>query len=77
MTRSILVATPHPTFGELLRLSLEERGDYLVNQVETGQQALAKTNTQELALAILDSDLADLPLIDLVRTLHAQHPGMR
>ena len=77
MTRSVLVATPHPTFGELLRLSLEESGEYLVSQVETGQQALAKTNTQELALAILDSDLADLPFIDLVQTLHTQHPGMR
>jgi DNA-binding response OmpR family regulator/REP element-mobilizing transposase RayT len=77
MTWSVLVATPHPTFGELLRLSLEESGDYQVSQVETGQQALAKTNGQGLALAILDSDLADLPFIDLVRTLHAQHPGMR
>jgi putative transposase len=77
MTRSILVATPHPTFGELLRLSLEESGEYLVSQVETGRQALAKTNGKGLALAILDSDLADLPLLDLVRTLHSQHPGMR
>ena len=30
MTRSVLVATPHPTFGELLRLSLEESGEYQV-----------------------------------------------
>ena len=77
MTRSVLVATPHPTFGELMRLSLEESGDYVVSQVETGQQAIAKTNDQGLALAILDSDLADLPFVDLVRTLHTQHPGMR
>ena len=77
MTRSVLVATPHPTFGELLRLSLEENGDYQVSQVETGQQALAATNGKVLALAILDSDLADLPFNDLVQSLHAQHPGMR
>ncbi len=77
MTRSVLVATPHPTFGELLRLSLEESGDYQVSQVETGQQALAATHDKALALAILDSDLADLPFNDLVQSLHAQHPGMR
>jgi REP element-mobilizing transposase RayT/DNA-binding response OmpR family regulator len=77
MTWSVLVATPHPTFGELLRLSLEESGDYQISQVESGQQALAATNGKVLALAILDSDLADLPFSDLVQSLHSQHPGMR
>ena len=71
------MATPHPTFGELLRLTLEESGEYVVSQVETSQQALAETNGLGFALAILDSDLVDLPFIELVQTLHTQHPGMR
>ncbi len=77
MTRSILVVTPHPTFGELVRLSLEESGDYQVSQAETGYQALAETDGQELSLAILDSDLTDQPFTDLVRTLQSHHPGLR
>jgi REP element-mobilizing transposase RayT/DNA-binding NarL/FixJ family response regulator len=77
MTRSVLVATPHPTFGELIRLSLEESGDYQVSQVETGRQALADTDGKGLALAILDSDLTDQPFTNLVRNLHSTHPGLR
>ena len=77
MTRPVLVATPHPTFGELLRLSLEESGDYRVSQVETGHQALANSDGEVFALAILDSDLADMPFPDLAKSLCALHPGLR
>jgi REP element-mobilizing transposase RayT len=61
----------------MMRLSLEESGGYQVSQVETGQQALADTDGKELALAILDSDLADQPFTNLVRNLHSIHPGLR
>jgi hypothetical protein len=37
MARFVLAATPHPSFGEQMRLSLEESGDYQVSQVETGR----------------------------------------
>ena len=77
MTRPVLVVTPHPNFGELLRLSLEESGDYQVSQFESGRQALANSEGKIFALAILDSDLTDLPFPDLVRTLQSLYPGLR
>ena len=77
MTTPVLVATPHPTFGELLCLSLEENGEYQVKQVETARQALDCSGNLDFVLAILDSDLADQPFPELVRTLHSLQPGLR
>jgi CheY-like chemotaxis protein len=61
MAKNILVATPQPAFGELLRLSLEESGRYRVRLVQTGGEALSSAEHIVFSLAILDASLAEPP----------------
>jgi REP element-mobilizing transposase RayT/DNA-binding response OmpR family regulator len=77
MQKYILVATPQTAFGELLRLSLEELGNYQVYQVQTSEQALANANRMNYGLAILDADLRGLGLPSLVQALRYFHPDIR
>jgi REP element-mobilizing transposase RayT len=65
MTVPILVATPHAAFGELLRISLEEGGQYQVRLVQTAKEARASAMRATYQLAILDADLVDEPFIPL------------
>ena len=73
----VLVATPYAAFGDLLRLSLEESGDYETRIVSTGLDALDAALDFPVHLAILDSDLTDWPVRDLARKLLERRPTMR
>ena len=61
MAYSILVATAHTPFGELIRLSLEETRRYRVQVVGSGAEAEQQLNLNAYTLAIVDGDLQDLP----------------
>jgi ActR/RegA family two-component response regulator/REP element-mobilizing transposase RayT len=76
MAKNILVATPQPAFGELLRLSLEESGRYRVRLVKTGRDALASAELSVFALAILDAALAEPPFSYVVNGLRIRWPGL-
>jgi REP element-mobilizing transposase RayT/ActR/RegA family two-component response regulator len=76
MAKNILVATPQPAFGELLRLSLEESGRYRVRLVKTGRDALASAELSVFALAILDASLAEPPFPYVVNGLRIRWPGL-
>ncbi|MEM5774167.1 MAG: hypothetical protein AAGU05_04130, partial [Anaerolineaceae bacterium] len=67
MPKQILVASPHLAFGELLRLSLEESGQYRVRLVQTGGEARGSVGKAIFALLILDADLKDGPFGGFVR----------
>jgi DNA-binding response OmpR family regulator/REP element-mobilizing transposase RayT len=73
----ILVATPDFTFGELLRASLAENGDYNVHLVQTGSEVLSCAASTLYALAILDAHISDEPFIPLARSLQALTPNLR
>lgn len=77
MSVSILVATPHAAFGELLRLSLEESGQYQVRLVQNAKEARASAGRSNYQLAILDSDLSDEPFVALCLELISQMPQLR
>jgi REP element-mobilizing transposase RayT/DNA-binding NarL/FixJ family response regulator len=77
MSVSILVATPHAAFGELLRLSLEESNQYKVRLVLTAKEALASASRSAFQLAILDSDLSEGQFVSLCHDLISQLPQMR
>lgn len=77
MSASILVATPHKAFGELLRLSLEESGQYKVRFVTTANEARTCASQSTFQAAILDSDLEDGSFIALSRDLTDQCAGIR
>ncbi len=73
----VLVATPYVAFGDLLRLSLEESGDYEIRIVSTGFDVLEAALERPVHLAILDSDLPDWPVRELARKLLERRPTMR
>jgi DNA-binding response OmpR family regulator len=77
MTINILVASAHPAFGELLRLSLEKGGNYHVKLVRSGTEVLTTVNREKFELSILDADIKDQPFISLVQNLRVQFPSMR
>lgn len=77
MAANVLVATPHDTFGELLRISLEESGQYRVHLAKTATLALTLSEKVLFTLAILDADLSDFPIALLAHKLLARNPEMR
>ena len=77
MTINILVATPQTSFGELLRLCLEESSKYRVRLVQNGHEALAASGRINFDLAILDAALTDQPFPTLIHSLTEPNPGLR
>ncbi len=77
MAKKILVATPHPAFGELLRISLEENGPYQVRLVQSGKEAQSIGARNSFAMAILDCDLNQPGVVDVARSLQDRIPDMR
>lgn len=77
MSVSVLVATPHTAFGELIRLSLEEDGRYQVRVVSTAREAAAAVINPYYRVVILDCDLPDLPLSEISAVLLHDHPGLK
>ena len=77
MPTNILVATPQPIFGELLRLSLEESGLYQVRLAQTADQALAIAARIAFCIAILDTDLPGQPFALVVQRIRSLCPGLR
>lgn len=75
-SRVILVATPNPAFGELLRLSLEESGRYTVRLVQSGSEALASASRLRYDLVILDASISDHPFASLEHVLLEQQPDL-
>ncbi len=77
MPKQILVASPHLAFGELLRLSLEESGQYRVRLVHSGAEARSSAGRAIFSLLILDADLTDCPFAELAREIREQQPQAR
>jgi REP element-mobilizing transposase RayT len=77
MLASILVATPHAAFGELLRISLEESGQYQVRLVMSGREARASAGRGSFQLAILDTALTDEAFVPLCMDLLDLQKGIR
>ena len=77
MPTYILVATPQIAFGELIRISLEEGGNYRVRLVQTSAELLSSAGHTDFAMAILDSDLGQDSFISLAQTLQEKLPNLQ
>lgn len=77
MTVSVLVATPHQAFGELLRLSLEEEGRFRARLVHSAHEAAGTLSAPDYQIAILDGDLPDMSLSELVSQLKSGLPSLK
>ncbi len=76
MAIPVLLVTPGEGFGELIRQTLEDGGDYRVVLVDNGADALARVQQQPFVLAILDGDVKDIPLVALGRKLLSWYPDI-
>jgi CheY-like chemotaxis protein len=77
MAKNILVASPQPAFGELLRLSLEESGRYRVRLVQSGREALSSAEHIIFTLAILDAGLTEPPIRYVAQGLRDRQADIR
>jgi DNA-binding response OmpR family regulator len=77
MPTPILVASAHPAFGELLRLSLEKSSNYRVKLVRTGTEIFTAVNRDRFDIAIIDADIRDQPFVPMIQNLLARYPAMR
>jgi REP element-mobilizing transposase RayT len=75
--RSILVATPTPAFGDLIRHSLEETGRYRVRVARSADETRTAAHSYCCHIAILDSDLDDVQLNDMAAALLEICPGAK
>jgi CheY-like chemotaxis protein/REP element-mobilizing transposase RayT len=77
MSKSILVASPDMAFGELLRSSLMEAGEYSVQYVKTGTDVLASISSLVFDLAFLDGEIQDQPLGLLIDAMRIKLPDIK
>ncbi len=65
MIASLLVVTPHASFGELIRQSLEETRSYRVHIVDDAESAVSCLKEQGVSMAFLDMDLKDASVLEI------------
>ncbi|MDA1329540.1 MAG: transposase [Chloroflexi bacterium] len=77
MTKRVLILTPSPGFGELIRQVLEETGDLYGLLAYQAEQALVVARQGGLALAVVDGEFGEDLLISLVEQIRQESPGLR
>lgn len=76
MQNKILVASVHPPFGELLRLSLEERGGYSVRLVSSCEYAKYEIGRNKYDLVLLDANEKDPSVKTALSGIAHDNPGL-
>lgn len=71
MQRVILVVSPDPDFLQQIRSHLEEGGRFQVTVANSAQDALNLANSDFFEVAILDSEIDDIPMVAFSRDLAA------
>ncbi len=69
MTVSVLVVTPHTSFGEMIRSSLEETNAYRVSVAADEPSAILQLKAEACSLAFLDMDLGAEAVAEIGRVL--------
>jgi REP element-mobilizing transposase RayT/CheY-like chemotaxis protein len=77
VTESILVATPHKAFGDLIRVSLEDSRLYKVQVCASAAETVDFLRTTPPAVLILDSELPGQPFAAYLRQVLTGFPMLR
>src|SRR5512137_571903 len=77
MSAPILVVTPSPAFGELVRRALEETETYRVFVASNKATAIVRADEELCRLAILDYDMGDEWVDEVGRALRTVIPNIR
>jgi CheY-like chemotaxis protein/REP element-mobilizing transposase RayT len=77
MAKYILAASPDTSFRETLRTGLTDAGGYSVTLAASGADVLSSIGNLAFDVAILDSQIPDLPLPSLVDAVRLKHPKVK
>lgn len=77
MPAPLLVVTPSPAFGELVRRSLEESESYRVFVVSNKATAIVRADEELCRIALLDYDMGDEWINEVGRALRTVIPNIR
>ena len=77
MVVQILVATPHLPLGKLVHQLLERNGAYQTQICALASEALLLCQQETFSIAILDSDLSDLPFLAFTNELRRLYPELK
>ena len=77
MSAPLIVVTPSPAFGELIRRSLEESESYRVFVVSNKATAIVRADEELCHLALLDYDMGDEWVDEVGRALRTVIPNIR
>lgn len=72
----LLVVTPHASFGELIRQSLEETGAYKVRVADSRAGALSALKQEDFQTAFLDLDLGPKVVVGIGQALRETKPDI-
>jgi len=76
MATNLLVVTPSPNFGDLIRRSLEETGNYRVFVVNSKASAIVRADEESCKMAFLDLDMGEPWVEDVGRSLRTVLPSI-
>jgi len=76
MAVHVLIITPTTGFGELIRETLRDDGQYQPVLVSTGEDAIGYATQTPFSLAIIDADLEDVHPASLARSLRKIIPNI-
>ena len=77
MPTSLLVVTPSPSFGEVIRRPLEETGDFRVHVVNSKAAAIVRADEESCRMAFLDLDLGDAWVEEVGQSLRTVIPNIK
>ena len=77
MSENLLVITPSPSFGEILRRALEESGDYHVVIVNNKASAVVRADEENCRAAFLDLNLGAQWVEDIGKSLRTVLPDIK
>ena len=77
MVHSILIASSNSAFSELIRLSLEESGNFRLRVAQSTLEILSSLSRAPCHLVIIDSEIEGEPLKDFIRSLNDQLPELK
>src|SRR5512141_1182042 len=77
MATSLLVVTPSPSCGELIRRPLEETGNFRVHVVNSKAAAIVRADEESCRMAFLDVDLGEAWVEEVGQSLRTIIPNIQ
>lgn len=77
MATNVIVVTPSPNFGESIRSSLEETGEYRVFSVSSKASAIVRADEESCKMAFLDLEMGEAWVEDVAGSLRTVLPDIK